>query len=97
MRQEQIEILHESNIKIKGNEPFLDYIRTGLIINLNDLTGRSHNFVERIPVGPGSGVPISKLKKGETLRLQLIRSYEVDVPDPSRWNRFVTWVKEIFK
>jgi len=90
MKIQQTEILHETNILIKGNEPFLSFAQTGLILNLNDRYGKSHNFIET-PFG-SAGIPINKLRKGETLRLQLTRVFDVE---PKWYQKIWIWWKNL--
>jgi hypothetical protein len=85
---EEVEVLHETKFTIKGNEPFLKYTQTGIIINLNDRFGSSHNLVET-PFG-FAGIPVSKLKRGDQFRMQLCRVTTVEkVPWYAKiWKRF---------
>ena len=86
--KEKIEILHETECHIKGNEPFLDFLQTGVIVNLYDRSGRSHNFIDAL-IG-GANVPIDTLKKGETLRFQMTR---VSLVPMTWWELVWSWAK----
>ena len=86
--KEEIEVLHETECPIKGNEPFLSFGQTGMIVNLHDRSGRSHNFLDGWVAG--ASIPISRIKKGDILRFQLYRVYQV----PTRWyERVWDWIR----
>lgn len=72
-------ILYESSTPIRGDEPFLDYVRSSMIINLRSYDGRSHNFFESSSNGWG-GIPLHYLHRGDKFRVQLSRVREVDIP-----------------
>ncbi len=81
------EVLHETDHPIRGDEPFLRYGDTGLIVTFCKQGYGNHNFIERL----GSpGVPISKLKKGDTLRFQMVR---VSSKNLTLWQK----IKELFR
>ena len=89
MKIEQTETLHKSELVIKGNEPFLLFGRTSLIVNLHDQSGQSHNFFQ----GPCEGIPF-RFKNGDTLRFTLAR---VQVREIRWWENFKEKVRRFFK
>lgn len=78
MKHTQVEILQQTECPIKGNEPFLSFVDTGVIVNLHDRSGKSHNFLDGWVAG--ARLPIQKLRKGDILQFQLRRATEVEIP-----------------
>lgn len=76
MKQLLTKVLHETNIKIKGNEPFLSYNRAGLVTSLVDYSGQRHTLSEQY----GGSISLSEVKKGDNVYLCLIHSRDIEVP-----------------
>lgn len=76
-----IELLHETSVLITGKEPFVNFSHAGLIVNLKDYSGASHNFVERMG---SAGIPLNGLKAGDRLLFGL---YRVTTQDLTLWDR----------
>jgi len=78
----QTTTLHETAFTIKGNEPFIKYGESGIIVHLKGPWGQTHVLVERYLSGVSGLV---NFQKGDTIRLRLDRV------------RKVGWFKEIFR
>jgi len=67
-------ILHKIEVPIKGNEPFLSFGRTTLIVNLHDSSGRPHNFLESF-----GNASLTGLRNGDVLQFQMVvvRQFEM--------------------
>jgi len=70
VKDETTEIFHETDILIRGNEPFLNYHGAGVVASLRGPGGQSHTIVERFQ----GYMNLSTLRKGDVLTLSLSRS-----------------------
>lgn len=84
------EVLHETEHTIRGNEPFLRYGDTGVIVTFVKQGFGNHNFIERL--GP-LGIPVSGLKKGDVLKFELSR---VVTHELTPWQKIKEMVKGLF-
>ena len=85
--KQKIEIIHEGQQPIKGNEPFLSFSRPYMIVNLST-GGGSHIFFE------GHVGSFYQFKKGDVLAFRLCRISRVE----ETWrDRVLDWVKGILK
>jgi len=81
------EVLHNTHQAVQGDEPFLRYPRPHMIVNLSNGYMGSHNFFE------GYFESISRIKKGDMLSFQMVRTFPVEM----KWyERVWEWLKEIY-
>ena len=69
------ELLHQTKINIKGNEPFLSFQKSHLIVNLSAGLAGSHTFFE------GGVDQLRSANKGDVLAVQIVRIHQV----PMTW------------
>jgi hypothetical protein len=87
MKQKQkTEVLQEIKHPITGREPFLAFNQPKLIINIHDYSGRSHNFLD------GWCASFHPFRRGDTLKFQLCREYQVEL---TWWEQLLAWFREV--
>lgn len=84
--KQKSEIIQESKMVIKGNEPFLSFHQIKMIVNLHNHSGQSHNFLDGFPVSFGS------LRQGDVLKFQMVREYPIEM----KWyERILDWIRSL--
>ncbi len=73
--KQKVTVLHEITANIKGNEPYLSFVRPKMIVQLTDQNGSSHQFYEGL-----SGF-FADFRKGERASIRLCRVTQV----PMKW------------
>jgi hypothetical protein len=82
--KQKVEVLHEITANIKGNEPYLNFSRPKMIVQLTDQSGRSHQFYEGL-----SGF-FADLKRGDIASVRLCKVTRV----PMTWyERLWSWAR----
>ena len=78
------EVLHEVRHTIRGDEPFLRFVRPRMIVNISACWSGSHNFFE------GEVDEFSTLKPGDVFAFQLVKLSQVPL---TGWERVWSWVR----